>query len=191
MSGVHALAHHPLVRRLVKYASVSVIASLTSLTVLAVLVGVVGISPVWANIIAVGIGTLPSFELNRRWVWCLAGQRIRAAQVIPFCLLSFSSLVLSSFAVRAASAITVHDSRLLHTAVIEAANISTYGALWGLQFVLCNHFLFRSRRLGPRRDVVVSSRESRDRAGPGSLRRRPSRTSPSRSSLATSRSPGR
>ena len=56
-------------RHFAKYALVSVVATLTSLTTLGLLVGLGGWSSVWANVLATSVGTVPSFELNRRWVW--------------------------------------------------------------------------------------------------------------------------
>ena len=36
---------------------------------LTLLVGTDAVTAGWANVIATGVGTVPSFELNRRWVW--------------------------------------------------------------------------------------------------------------------------
>ena len=56
------------VGKLLRYAAVSAVSTATSLTVLALLVGVVNAPAGWANVAATAIGTVPSFELNRRWV---------------------------------------------------------------------------------------------------------------------------
>ncbi|MCU1491952.1 MAG: hypothetical protein JWM85_3357 [Acidimicrobiaceae bacterium] len=133
------------IRRLAKYASVSLVSTATSLTILGVLVGGFGFPAVWANVIAIALGTVPSFELNRRWVWSLSGQRVRAGQVVPFCILSFSGLLISSVAVHVASAATTSASRVVHVGAVEFANIGSYGALWAVQFVLCEKVLFRVR----------------------------------------------
>ncbi len=58
-----------LMRRLRRYAGVSVISTAVSLAVLTLLVGTDAVTVGWANVIATGVGTVPSFELNRRWVW--------------------------------------------------------------------------------------------------------------------------
>jgi putative flippase GtrA len=132
-------------RHFVKYALVSVVATMTSLTTLGLLVGLCGWSSVWANVLATAVGTVPSFELNRRWVWSQRGQRVRLAQVVPFCALSFAGLVVSTLAVHVAADATTSSSRLVHTAAVEAANFGAYGALWLFQFVLCDKVLFKKR----------------------------------------------
>jgi putative flippase GtrA len=142
-------------RHLVKYATVSAVSTLTSLSVLAVLVGLGRVPAVLANVIAVAIGTVPSFELNRRWVWGQPGQRAPLAQVVPFCLLSFSGLAISSIAVHLAAEATSGGGRLWHTAAVEAANLGSYGALWLAQYFLCDKLLFRPQ--GPQADPGTPS----------------------------------
>jgi len=132
-------------RHFAKYALVSVVATITSLTILGLLVGVFGWPSVWANVLATAIGTVPSFELNRRWVWSQRGQRPRLAQVVPFCALSLSGLLVSTFAVHVAGDATSSSGTLVHTAAVEAANFGSYGALWLVQFFLCDKVLFKTR----------------------------------------------
>jgi putative flippase GtrA len=130
-------------RHFAKYALVSVVATLTSLTTLGLLVGLGGWSSVWANVLATSVGTVPSFELNRRWVWSQRGQRARLAQVVPFCALSLAGLLVSTIAVHIAGDATSSSSRLVHTGAVEVANFGSYGALWIFQFVLCEKILFK------------------------------------------------
>ena len=133
------------VRRLLRYSSVSVVSTVTGLTVLGVLVGVFGWPAVWANIVATAIGTIPSFELNRRWVWAHNGRRSILRQAAPYASVSFAGLVASSVAVHLASDATMNSSRLVHTAAVEIASVAAYGSLCIVQFVLCDRILFRSR----------------------------------------------
>jgi putative flippase GtrA len=139
-----SLFHRKVVRRLIRYGSVSAIATVTSLIVLGVLVGLESFPAIWSNVIATAIGTIPSFELNRRWVWGQGGQRSVSRQAVPYILLSFAGLVISTVAVHLASDATIGSTRLVHTIAVELANISAYGALWIVQFVLCDRVLFRS-----------------------------------------------
>jgi len=133
-----------LARKLTRYTLVSAISTTLSLTILGSLVATSAVSPGWANLIATAVGTVPSFELNRRWVWNDAGRRPRAAQVVPFCALSFAGLGLSTLAVRAAvgwaaSAGLAASARAI---VAQAANVATFGALWVVQFLLLDRVLF-------------------------------------------------
>ena len=90
--------------KLLRYSAVSGISTATSLSILGILVGLFGVDAVVANVVATAVGTVPSFELNRRWVWCDRSQRSVLRQVTPFCTLSFAGLVISTLAVRAVSA---------------------------------------------------------------------------------------
>jgi putative flippase GtrA len=146
-------------RRLIRYGSVSAISTATSLTLLGLLVGLLGFPAIWANVIATTIATVPSFELNRRWVWAQGGQRSLLRQATPYFLLSLTGLVISTFAVHLASDATAATSRLLHTAAVELANVAAYGTLWIVQFVLCDRVLFRSP------GVAADDDDRHDRSG--------------------------
>jgi putative flippase GtrA len=136
-------------RRLLRYSSVSVVSTVIGLSLLGLFVGVLRWPATWSNVIAVGIATVPSFELNRRWVWAQDGPRSILRQAVPYFLLSFAGLVMSTIAVHLASDATIHSSRLVHTAAVELANIAAYGSLWVIQFVLCDRILFRPRANSP------------------------------------------
>jgi putative flippase GtrA len=142
--------------KLLRYCGVSVIATAVGLTVLGTLVGVAGMSAGWANVIATGVGTVPSFELNRRWVWRKRGQRSLAAEIVPFCVLSFAGLALSTAAVHAIAtwADAAGWTTSARTFAIEIANLSAFGSLWVLQFVVLDRVLFRSRPSTPTREMA-------------------------------------
>jgi putative flippase GtrA len=132
-------------RQLLRYSAVSAIATTTSLTVLGVLVGTRAVSPGWANVVATAVGTVPSFELNRRWVWGKRGQRSAPAEIVPFCIMSFAGLALSTLAVHRAAIWAEHAglSGTARTVAIEAANIGAFGSLWIAQFLILDRVLFR------------------------------------------------
>ncbi len=137
------------VAKLLRYSAVSGVATATSLGILGVLVGLFRVDAVVANVVATAVGTVPSFELNRRWVWADRTRRSVFRQVTPFCTLSFAGLVVSTLAVHAASARTIGWSRGWHTLAVEVANVSAYGALWVVQFVLLDRVLFHHPRRVP------------------------------------------
>ena len=130
--------------KLVRYGAVSVISTTVSLTVLGLLVFTGTLSPGWANVVATAVGTVPSFELNRRWVWRRTGQRSLLAEVGPFWALSFAGLALSTMAVSvsghwAADAGFAPGMRAL---VAQAANVAAFGSLWVAQFVILDRTVF-------------------------------------------------
>jgi putative flippase GtrA len=155
--------------KLLRYAAVSAISTATSLTVLGLLVGVVNAPAGWANVAATAIGTVPSFELNRRWVWLKRGARSIWSEVVPFASLALAGLGLSTLTVHLASTWAQESGwgRLARTSAVEAASIATFGSLWVFQYVLCDRVLFRSRE--PNRSGARdhgSQGPPRDEAGP-------------------------
>jgi putative flippase GtrA len=134
-----------LLAKLARYATVSAISTSVTLALLGVLVYTKALTPGWANVVATAVGTVPSFELNRRWVWAKQGRRSLGREVAPFCTLSFAGLALSTLAVSVVAhwsrdaGMTNGDTALLS----QAANVATFGALWVVQFFMLDRLLFR------------------------------------------------
>jgi putative flippase GtrA len=130
--------------KLMRYGAVSVISTTLSLAVLGVLVFTGTLSPGWANVVATAVGTVPSFELNRRWVWGRTGRRSVLAEVGPFWALSFAGLALSTLAVSVAghwaTAAGLHAG--MRALVAQAANVCAFGSLWIAQFVILDRSVF-------------------------------------------------
>jgi putative flippase GtrA len=133
--------------QLVRYGTVSAIATTTSLAVLGALVATRTVTAGWANVIATGVGTVPSFELNRRWVWGRRGDRSLGGEVVPFVAMTAAGLALSTLAVslaaRWADASGLGTST--RTLAVQAANLAAFGSLWLAQFVVLDRFLFAPR----------------------------------------------
>jgi putative flippase GtrA len=134
-------------RQLVRYGAVSLISTSISLSVLGGLVATRAMAPTWANIVATGVGTVPSFELNRRWVWSKRGRRSVTVEIGPFTVLSFAGLALSTLTVGAAAdwASAAGFSDVWRTTVVEGANVLAFGSLWVAQFLLLDRVLFGRR----------------------------------------------
>jgi putative flippase GtrA len=125
--------------------------------VLGVLVDLVAVSAGWANVAATAAGTVPSFELNRRWVWRKGGRRSLPVEVLPFTILSFTGLAISTIAVHVAGgwASARGWTSTGRTFLVMATNAAAYGALWILQFVLLDRVLFRPRPPGRVERAVI------------------------------------
>jgi putative flippase GtrA len=136
-------------RKLLRYGAVSVVSTLTSMTVLGLLVATRALTPGWANLVATAVGTVPSFELNRRWVWGRTGRRSLSAEVTPFAALSFAGLALSTVAVSVAGHLAAGLDAAPRTMAVEAASVAAFGSLWLLQFVLLDRLLFATRGAAP------------------------------------------
>lgn len=139
--------HWNRLRQLIRYGTVSIIATTVSLSVLGVLVATASMPPGWANVAATAVGTVPSFELNRRWVWSRTGERSLVHEVVPFVALSFAGLGLSTLFVSAAGrwASSSGMGALGRTVAVEAASIVAFGSLWLVQFVILDRLVFTRR----------------------------------------------
>ncbi len=131
---------------LARYCSVSVIATATSQTVLFVLLASSWTSAGRANVVATAVGTVPSFVLNRRWVWGRK-DRTHSREVVAFVALSAAGLVLSTLAVSAvaAQADTFAVSAGVRLVLCQMANLAAFGSLWVLQFLVLDRVLFGRR----------------------------------------------
>jgi putative flippase GtrA len=140
-----------LFRKLSRYAAVSLISTSVTLGLLGVMVYTKVLSPGWANVVATAAGTVPSFELNRRWVWAKNTKRSLLKEVLPFCALSFGGLGLSTLAVRLAAgwAAGAGLGAGAVALVSQAANLVTFGSLWLFQYFLLDRVLFGRRRGQP------------------------------------------
>ena len=148
----------PGLAKLVRYGAVSAISTTLSLAVLGGLVATRTLPAAWANVVATAVGTGPSFELNRRWVWGRSGRRSIAAEIGPFCALSFAGLALSTVAVgfAAAFARSAGFSSGMRTLAIEAANVTAFGSLWLAQFVILDRVLFAGSQASPSASTEAS-----------------------------------
>jgi putative flippase GtrA len=132
------------IRQLARYGAVSLISTAVSMMVLGVLVATGTVAPTWANVIATAVGTVPSFELNRRWVWGRTGRRSLVAEIGPFCVMSFAGLALSTVAVGAAAswAAAAGVGNFVRTVAVEGANVAAFGSLWVAQFLILDRLMF-------------------------------------------------
>lgn len=138
-----------LFRRLLRYGTVSIVSTVVTMSSLAALVYTGALPAGWANIVATAAGTVPSFELNRRWVWGKRGQRSLLREIGPFCALTALGLGLSTVAV---SVLTDWATKLgygpaVQSAVADLANLMAFGSLWLVQFVILDRVLFRTDEL--------------------------------------------
>jgi putative flippase GtrA len=136
-------------RKPILYSLVSVIAVSVSQAVLVLCHGVFGLDAVPSNIIAVAAGTIPSYELNRTWVWGKSGKSHLWKEVVPFWSLAFLGLALSTVTV---AIVEDHNDS---TIAIAAANLAAFGVLWVGKFLLLHYVLFKDHG-----DVTLSDQES-------------------------------
>lgn len=136
-------------RKPILYSLVSVIAVTVSQVTLVVCHAVFDLGAVPANVIAVAAGTIPSYELNRSWVWGKKSKSHLWKEVVPFWALSFLGLVLSTVTVAIVE--SYNDSTL----AISAANLGAFGVLWVGKFALLHFVLFKDHHEPNDEDIVL------------------------------------
>ena len=145
-SGLLELARSPEGKKLVRYTMVSVISVIVSQAVLVILVGPVGWAASTSNVIATAVGTVPSYELNRKWAWGKHGKSHMWKEVAPFWALAFVGLAFSTWSADYAETYVKshHYSHSVQTVVVAAAALGAFGVLWVGKFIIFNKVLFKS-----------------------------------------------
>jgi putative flippase GtrA len=120
---------------------VSVISTVASFGVLAIVYGLHIIkgeieATVFANVVA----TIPSYFLNRMWVWGKGGRSQVMKEIVPFWVMSAIGITVSIGGAAVARHIgkTHHLSHLQETAVLLLANLVSFGLFWILKYMLYN-----------------------------------------------------
>jgi putative flippase GtrA len=138
---VRQMMAHPSSVKLIKYAGVSLISTIVSQVTLLLVFGVFHLmSEVPANLLANVLATVPSYALNRRWVWGKSGKSHFWKEVAPFWILSFIGLAFSSLAVWIAGDFA-RSHGLSHGAtalLVNLANLLSFAILWVVKFVIYN-----------------------------------------------------
>jgi putative flippase GtrA len=125
-------------RKTFRYTMVSVVSVAVGQAVLITCSGLLGWSGVTSNIVAVSIGAIPSYLLNRYWTWGKRGRNHLMTEVLPFWGMAVLGLAFSTWLV------AIADRRYGTTLAVSAANFLAFGSLWVAKFVLLNRVLFRT-----------------------------------------------
>lgn len=133
------IIRHPSSMKLAKYASVSIISTIVSQVTLLVVYGILHLmAAVWANVLANVVATPPSYYLNRKWVWGKRGKSHLLREIVPFWVLGFCGLALSSLTVYGAEQFSKHHnlSHAVTSVLVNAASLFAFGLLWMVKFVV-------------------------------------------------------
>ena len=131
----------PEAKHLFKYTMVSVISTIVSSGVLFLVFGVFKLwGEIASTVFANAVATLPSYYLNRKWVWGKGGRSHLTKEIIPFWSLSALGITVSIFGAALARHIsTVHHlSHFDQSVLVLAANLISFGVFWVLKFVIFN-----------------------------------------------------
>jgi putative flippase GtrA len=133
--------HTPEGKKLIRYSMVSVVSTIVSFVALAIIFGVAHwFGVIESTVIANVIATIPSYFLNRMWVWGKGGRSHLVKEVIPFWVMSAAGIVVSIGGAAVARHIgeSFHLSHFGLTVVVLAANVVSFGLFWVLKFMLYN-----------------------------------------------------
>jgi putative flippase GtrA len=132
-------------RKMVRYSMVSLVA--VPVAELGILMGLVlfGMSAAWANVFGNSLGAIPSYYLNRTWVWGKAGRSHLMKEIAPFWMITVVGVVFAGWVGHVAGAWAKrHDvtgpERVI---LLMAANLVAFGVLWVGKYILFNTVLFK------------------------------------------------
>ncbi len=140
-------------RKGMRYAAVSAVSIAITEAVLAFTFGVLGWQARVANLVAFVCGGVPAYVLNRRWTWRKTGRSHLTREVLPFWVLAFLGLGLSTLAVGVAddAAADLTDSRRLQTMIVVGASLAAFGTVWVAKFFAFDRLMFGEDALFHRR----------------------------------------
>ena len=131
----------PEAQQLIRYTMVSVVSTVVSFGVLAIVFGAVHLfgeigSTVFANTVA----TVPSYFLNRQWVWGKSCRSHLMKEIVPFWIMSAVGIVVSIGGAAVARHIGIehHLDHRTQTIVVLIANLISFGLFWVLKYMLYN-----------------------------------------------------
>ena len=95
------------------------------------------LNPLLSNVLAVTISTTPNYLLNRFWVWRKRSVTNIRNEIVPYWMLAFSGLGISTIFVYLA------DSIWETWVAINLANAMGYTLLWGAKYFILEKYLFK------------------------------------------------
>ncbi len=131
----------PEARQLFRYTMVSVISTVMSFGVLALIFGVFHLwGEIVSTVVANASATIPSYYLNRKWVWGKSGKSHMMKEIVPFWSMSAIGIVVSigGAAIARHIGIVHHLSHFQQTVLVLAANIISFGVFWVLKYLVFN-----------------------------------------------------
>ena len=137
------LFQQPVFRKLVKYSMVSLVSIVVS-QIVQLTTFFLTHNAVVSAVVAVVVGTVPSYELNRRWTWRKNGPSHLWREIVPFWLMSFIGLVFSTVCVYMADQWAKgRGMSTAHRALLgNLSSLTAFGLLWIGKFLIINHLLF-------------------------------------------------
>jgi len=132
-------------RKMVRYAMVSVVA--VPVGEAGILVGhsALGMSPGWAGLFGNACGAVPSYYLNRSWVWGKSGRSHLMKEIVPFWAITVIGVAFAAWVVGLAGTYASHHHwhGASESALLLVANLAAFAVLWVGKYILFNTVLFK------------------------------------------------
>ena len=142
-------------RKKLRYAMVSVVAVPIG-TIGVFVFNVVGFAAVWAAILGNSVAAVPSYLLNRYWVWGKHDKNRFFSEILPFWALTLLGIAFAAVVAHLAGQFTKrHDiTGIARDVILAAANLAGFGVLWVAKYIIFNKVLFAARRRPDQRATV-------------------------------------
>jgi putative flippase GtrA len=132
-------AHELLAQKFIRYSMVSAVVVPIGQAFLVFFHAVLDWPGPTANVTAVCISAIPSYLLNRYWVWNKKDPNRFWGEIVPFWSMALLGLLFSTALVAFA------EARWGTTLAVSAANLTGFGLVWVAKFFVLNHVLFKGR----------------------------------------------
>ncbi|MDP6902491.1 MAG: GtrA family protein [Acidimicrobiales bacterium] len=123
--------------KLLRYSGVSAVAVVVTQTCLWFGLVVTKWPAVVANVVAVSLGAIPAYLLNRSWVWGRKDSHSVRDEILPFWLYNLAGLAVSS------TLVALADLWWASTALVMSANLAAFAILWLGKFFILEKVLFK------------------------------------------------
>jgi putative flippase GtrA len=138
----------PLVPKLLRYFTGSVVATVCSEVVFVLLYGALGVGTASSSVLSWLAGAIPNFWLNRSWAWQRTGRPSLRGEILPYLGIILTTLILATLLTHLADA-WLHDrgvSSSVRITLVAGVFLGTYVGVFVLRFFLLER-LFRRLQL--------------------------------------------
>jgi putative flippase GtrA len=123
--------------KLLRYSGVSAVAVVVTQVCLWFGIVVANWPALAANVVAVTLGAIPAYSLNRSWVWGRKDSHSVRDEILPFWLYNLAGLAISS------TLVTLADLWWASTTLVMSANLVAFAVLWLGKFFVLEMVLFK------------------------------------------------
>jgi len=137
------------VRKMLRYAGGSVVATVCSEVTFVGLYGLLGVSPTRASVVAWLAGAMPNYWLNRSWTWRRQGRPSLRNELIPYAVIIGVTLLLASGVTHVVDAWLrgADTSSSVRVTLVAAAFLGVYAVMFVLRYFLLDRMFTRLARL--------------------------------------------